>query len=113
VHSYATVENSILMQGAIIGRHARLRNVICDRYSTIEDGAVIGEDLDADARRFTVSPGGVVVIPKGAVVPASGPVEHNPITPPPGSIRPRELHPGSISSSEGSGSVPAAGEVER
>jgi ADP-glucose pyrophosphorylase len=32
VHSYCNIEQSILMQGGNIGRGARLRRVICDKY---------------------------------------------------------------------------------
>ena len=63
------IAESILMQGGNIGRSVRLKRVICDKFVTIEDGTVIGEDLAEDAKRFHVSPGGIVVIPKGAIVP--------------------------------------------
>ena len=99
------VDASAMVDG-LIGSDDYTAQMVMDRRGC-------GEDLEADARRFTVSPGGIVVIPKGAVVPAQGAVEHNPITPPPGSIRPRELRGGSISSgglqsADGSGGAPAA-----
>ena len=96
VHSYCEIDQCILMQGSNIGRKARLRRVICDQYVTIEDGTVIGEDPAADAERFHVSPGGVVTIPKGAIVPQRGPVMQSSFTPPPGSIRPRVHEPGAV-----------------
>ena len=77
-------------------RSARLRRVICDKYVTIEDGTVIGEDPLHDAERFHVSPGGVVVIPKGATVPREGPIIQSSSLPPPGSIQPRIHEPGSV-----------------
>jgi len=92
VHSYCSVDECILMQGCNIGRRARLKRVICDQYVTIEDGTVIGEDPAADAQRFFVTPGGIVVIPKGTIVPRRGALMRGPSTPPPGSIRPR-VHP--------------------
>jgi hypothetical protein len=70
--------------------------VICDKYVTIEDGTVIGEDPAADAARFHVSPGGIVVIPKGAIVPREGPILQRTSLPPPGSIQPRIHEPGSV-----------------
>ncbi len=89
VHSFCDIDESILMQGSNIGRGARLRRVICDKYVTIEDGTVIGEDPLRDAERFHVSPGGVVVIPKGAIVPREGPLhpEHRPCRRPAASSR--------------------------
>jgi len=96
VHSYCNIEQSILMQGGNIGRGARLRRVICDKYVTIEDGAVIGEKPEVDAQRFHVSPSGIVVIPKGAIVPREGPLLWSTSLPPPGSIQPRIHEPGSV-----------------
>lgn len=96
VHSYCQIDQSILMQGANIGRSVRLRRVICDKYVTIEDGTVIGEDRAADAARFHVSSSGIVVIPKGAIVPRDGPLLQSSSLPPPGSIQPRLHEPGSV-----------------
>ena len=66
VHSYARVEDSILLDGVDVGRHARIRRAILDKGVRVPPGMMIGLDPEADAKRFTVSPGGVVVIPKGA-----------------------------------------------
>jgi glucose-1-phosphate adenylyltransferase len=62
VHSFCTIENSILMPGVRVGRHARLRRVIVDRDVLIPRGAIIGYDAEEDRRRHTVSEGGVVVV---------------------------------------------------
>jgi glucose-1-phosphate adenylyltransferase len=70
VHSYAEIEGSVLFPGVEVGRHAVVRNAIIDKDVVVEPGAQIGVDLDADRERFTVSEGGVVVIPKGARVAA-------------------------------------------
>ncbi|OFV86888.1 MAG: glucose-1-phosphate adenylyltransferase [Acidobacteria bacterium RBG_16_68_9] len=96
VHSYAEVDECILMQGCSVGRNARLRRVICDKYVTIEGGTVIGEDRRADGERFFVAPDGIVVIPKGAIVPCKGPVMQSVVLPPPGSMRPRLHAPGAV-----------------
>jgi glucose-1-phosphate adenylyltransferase len=96
VHSYCDIDQSILMQGGNVGRGVRLRRVVCDKYVTIEDGTVIGENRAVDAERFHISPGGVVVVPKGAVVPREGPVLSSSSLPPPGSIQPRIHEPGSV-----------------
>ena len=52
VHSYASVEWSVLLPGVEVGRHARLRRVVVERDCTIPAGLVIGEDAVADADRF-------------------------------------------------------------
>ena len=70
VHSYALVENAVVMHGADIGRGAIIRNAILDKGVRVADGARIGVDPDADRLRFPVSPNGIVVIKKGAVVDA-------------------------------------------
>ena len=70
LHSYAEVEDSILMPGVDVGRNAVVRRAIVDKNVRIADGAQIGVDAEADGERFAMSPGGVVVIGKGAVVEA-------------------------------------------
>jgi glucose-1-phosphate adenylyltransferase len=68
LHSYAVVEDSVLMQGVDVGRDAVVRRAILDKNVRVEPGAEIGVDPAADRERFTVSDGGVVVVGKGAVV---------------------------------------------
>jgi len=65
VHSHAFVSESILMHDVDIGRHARIRRTIIDKYVRVPEGFEIGYDLDEDRRRFAVSPNGIVVVPKG------------------------------------------------
>jgi glucose-1-phosphate adenylyltransferase len=69
VHSWATVERSVVMDGTSIGRHAVVRDAILDKNVTVADGVQIGVDKDDDrARGFTVSEGGVTVVGKGEQV---------------------------------------------
>ncbi len=70
LHSYADVEGSVLFSGVEVGRNAVVRNAILDKDVIVEPGAEIGVDLERDRERFTVSAGGVVVVPKGARVAA-------------------------------------------
>jgi glucose-1-phosphate adenylyltransferase len=65
IHSFAHIEESILFEGSSIGRHARVRRAIVDKNVAIPAGVEIGYDPEADRRRFHVSEGGIVVIPKG------------------------------------------------
>jgi glucose-1-phosphate adenylyltransferase len=68
INSFALVEDSILLDGVRIGRHARVRRAIIDKNVHIPQGMEIGYDLERDRQRFTVTPDGIVVIPKNANV---------------------------------------------
>jgi glucose-1-phosphate adenylyltransferase len=61
------LDECIIMDYVRIGRGARLKRVIVDRHNVIEAGDVIGYDPEADAKRFTVTEGGLTVIPGGRV----------------------------------------------
>ena len=62
VHSYASVNWSVLLPQVEVGRHARLTKVIADRGCQIPEGMVIGEDPVEDARRFHRSEKGVTLV---------------------------------------------------
>jgi glucose-1-phosphate adenylyltransferase len=65
INSFARVEDSIVLDGVDIGRHARVRRAIIDKWVRIPPGMQIGYDPEQDrARGFTVSEGGVTVIAK-------------------------------------------------
>jgi glucose-1-phosphate adenylyltransferase len=61
-HSYASVENSVVMPYVDIGRSARLHNVIVDRGVQIPAGLVVGEDPLLDAKRFRRTEEGICLI---------------------------------------------------
>lgn len=65
VNSYAQVSDSILMDGVNVGRRARINRAIIDKGVEIPEGFTIGIHPDQDRALFTISPGGVVVVPKG------------------------------------------------
>jgi glucose-1-phosphate adenylyltransferase len=65
VNSYAEVEDSIIFSRVNIGRNAKIRRAIIDKGVHIPEGFRVGFDPEEDeARKFTISPGGVVVIAK-------------------------------------------------
>jgi glucose-1-phosphate adenylyltransferase len=62
VHSFCDIEQTILMPGVRVGRHARIRRAIVDRDVLIPRGALIGFNPEEDRRRHAVTDGGVVVV---------------------------------------------------
>lgn len=64
INAGATVEDAILFDDVTVGSGARLKRCIIDKSVTIPPNETIGWDLERDRSRFTVSEGGVVVVPK-------------------------------------------------
>jgi glucose-1-phosphate adenylyltransferase len=67
IHSYSSVEASVILPGADVGRHCRLRKVVVDEGCKIPAGMTIGFDAAEDARRFHRSPEGVVLVTSAMV----------------------------------------------
>ena len=65
VEEGAEVQDSMLFSGVSVGRGARIRRAIIDKWVEVPAEAAIGFEPEEDARRFTVSPSGVVVVPRG------------------------------------------------
>ena len=70
VNSYAEVENSLLLESVEVSRYAKVKNAIIDKHVKIMPGATVGHDPELDKKRFIVTPKGIVVVEKGAVVEA-------------------------------------------
>ncbi|WJW74539.1 glucose-1-phosphate adenylyltransferase [Thiohalobacter sp. IOR34] len=62
VHSYAQVRDSVVLPNVQIGEGARLRRAVVDKGCHIPPGTVIGENAEEDARRFHLTPQGVVLV---------------------------------------------------
>jgi glucose-1-phosphate adenylyltransferase len=62
VNSYCEVDDSIIFNHVIIGRHSRIRRAIIDRHVNLPEGTVIGYDLEADRARYSVTESGIVVV---------------------------------------------------
>jgi glucose-1-phosphate adenylyltransferase len=62
VHSFCLVDQSILMPGVRVGRHARIRRAIIDRDVFIPRAALIGYNAEEDRKRHTVTESGIVVV---------------------------------------------------
>jgi len=66
VHSFADIEESVILPEVEIHRNVKLKRVIIDSECEIPDGTVIGYDHEHDrARGFRVSKKGVVLVTKG------------------------------------------------
>jgi len=65
VNSYSAVDECILFENVVVGRRCRVRRAVIDKNVEIPPGTTIGYDLEQDKRRFQVTAGGLVVIPKG------------------------------------------------
>ena len=63
VHSYARVDETVVLPDCDIGRHCRIRRAIIDRGSRIPEGMVIGEDHEQDRKNgFRVTDKGIVLV---------------------------------------------------
>ncbi len=62
VHSYGQIDSAVILPRAEIHRSARLKNVVIDRSVVIPEGLVVGEDPEADARRFRRTEKGICLI---------------------------------------------------
>ena len=63
-NSYAQLNKAVVLPNVVVGRRAKLTNVVIDRGVHIPENLVVGEDRDTDAKFFHVSEGGVTLITK-------------------------------------------------
>jgi len=62
VNSYCEINTSIIYNHVNIGRHSRIKRAVIDRHVNLPEHTEIGYDLEADRRRFHVTPSGIVVV---------------------------------------------------
>jgi glucose-1-phosphate adenylyltransferase len=60
----ARVSDSVLLPGVSVGAGAVVRRAILDKNVVVPPGATVGVDPEHDAKHYTISPGGVVVLGK-------------------------------------------------
>lgn len=69
VNSYSQISESILMENVEIGRHSKIKKAIIDKNVIVPPNTRIGFNHEEDIKRgFHVSPNGVTVVPKGAIL---------------------------------------------
>jgi glucose-1-phosphate adenylyltransferase len=62
VHSWSSVEDSVILPSVDIGRHSVLKRCVIDKHCRIPEGTTIGVDPEADRQRFNVSPKGITLV---------------------------------------------------
>ena len=62
LRSYSLLREAVVLPDVHIGRNCRITRAVIDKGCRIPEGMVIGEDPAEDARRFDVSPGGIVLV---------------------------------------------------
>ena len=65
MRSWATVDESVIMDGVVVGRNCRIKKTIIDKENVIPPNTSIGYDPTEDRKHFTVTPRGIVAVPKG------------------------------------------------
>ncbi|OIP38453.1 MAG: glucose-1-phosphate adenylyltransferase [Deltaproteobacteria bacterium CG23_combo_of_CG06-09_8_20_14_all_51_20] len=65
VRSWATVDESVILDRVVVGRHCTIKKAIIDKNNIIPPGTEIGCNPSKDRERFTVTQRGIVVVPKG------------------------------------------------
>jgi glucose-1-phosphate adenylyltransferase len=67
LHSWAKVENAVILPYVDVGENARLANVVIDRGVQIPSGLVVGEDPEFDAKRFRTTEQGICLITQAMI----------------------------------------------
>jgi len=62
VHSFASIEESVILPDVHICRDAKLRRVVMDKHCRVPEGMTIGYDPVADRKRFHVSENGITLV---------------------------------------------------
>lgn len=62
VHSYSTIEDSVILPDVVVSRNCRLKGCVIDKGAVIPENTVIGENPEDDAKRFYVSEKGIVLV---------------------------------------------------
>jgi glucose-1-phosphate adenylyltransferase len=65
VRSWATVDESVISDGVVVGRHCKIKKAIIDKQNIIPPHTQIGYNPREDRERFSVTPRGIVTVPKG------------------------------------------------
>jgi glucose-1-phosphate adenylyltransferase len=62
LHSFSSVEDSIIFNDVEIGERCKIRRAIIDKNIRIPPGTVIGYDIEEDKKKYFVTESGIVVL---------------------------------------------------
>ncbi|MDR1311452.1 MAG: glucose-1-phosphate adenylyltransferase [Burkholderiaceae bacterium] len=62
IQPFCNIDQAVVLPECVIGQGCRLKRVVIDRGCHIQDGTVIGENEEYDARHFYRTPKGVVLV---------------------------------------------------
>lgn len=62
VESFSKVESSVILPNVVIETSCEISNTVIDKGCIVPEGTIIGKDEEEDARRFHVTPGGIVLV---------------------------------------------------
>ncbi|MBK5100790.1 MAG: hypothetical protein JJE15_07340, partial [Desulfobacteraceae bacterium] len=62
IHSWSSVEESVIMENVVVGRNARIKKAIIAEGARIPPGTEIGYNPRKDRKRFHVTPRGITVV---------------------------------------------------
>ena len=65
IETHSHIKDSVILPKVLIGKNCRINKAVIDKGTYIPDGTVIGEDPEEDAKRFHVTPEGVVLVTPG------------------------------------------------
>jgi glucose-1-phosphate adenylyltransferase len=68
VRSWSEVRESVIMSDVEIGRRCKIMKAIIDKANRVPPNTKIGYNPEEDRKKFTVTPRGIVVVPKGTFV---------------------------------------------
>ncbi|MEK6590559.1 MAG: glucose-1-phosphate adenylyltransferase [Nitrospinota bacterium] len=68
INSFSYVTESILMEGVNVGRQAKIKRAIIDKFVNIPPETEIGYNIKEDKKRFYVTESGIVVVPKESIL---------------------------------------------
>ena len=67
VRSFSDLSGVVALPDVVVGRGARLTNVVIDRSVQIPDGLIVGEDAEEDAKRFNRTEKGICLITQAMI----------------------------------------------
>ncbi len=58
----SVIEDSAILPNTVIGRNVTVRRAIVDKQCVLADGMTVGVDVEADRKRFHVTPNGITLV---------------------------------------------------